>query len=163
MVRKFDRTVHVKASPDAVFAHLDDQTRLAEHMEKPSAVMGRGRMTYEFDSGRGQAVGSHIRIGGSAFGLSLFVDEVVTTRTPPAHKAWHTHPPVRLVIVGAYAMGFDIAPSGNGAELKVWIEYELPRGPLGWLALPLAVLYARWCVTRMAGDAARHFVMGISP
>jgi hypothetical protein len=53
MVRKFDRTVHVKASPDAVFAHLDDQTRLAEHMEKPSAVMGGGRMTYEFDSGRG--------------------------------------------------------------------------------------------------------------
>jgi hypothetical protein len=140
-----------------VFARLDGQTRLAEHMEKPSAMTGGGRMTYDFDADRGQAVGSHIRMGGSAFGIPLFVDEVVVERVPPAHKVWRTEGPVRLVVMGAYAMGFDIAPEGSGSRLTVGIDYELPRSPVGWLAKPLAGFYARWCVGRMAGDAVLHF------
>lgn len=157
MGHRFARTVAVNAVPEAVFARLDDQTRLGEHMEKPSAMMGGGRMSYEFDAGRGQAVGSHIRMGGSAFGLSLFVDEVVAERTPPTHKLWRTEPPVRLLIIGGYAMGFDVAPAAGASQLTVWIDYDLPSGPFGWLAAPFTALYARWCVGRMAGDAVRHF------
>ena len=157
MGRRLARTVAVANIPEAVFAHLDDQTRLAEHMEKPSAMMGGGRMTYRFDAGRGQAVGSHIQMGGSAFGVTMSVDEVVTERTPPSHKVWRTEGPVRLLIIGRYAMGFDIAPSPEGSQLTVWIDYDLPRGPFGWLALPLAAFYARWCVGRMARDAVDHF------
>ena len=157
MTRTFVRTVSIAASPDAVFAHIDDQTRLGEHMEKRSIVMGGGRMTYHSDAGRGRAVGSHIRMGGSALGLSLFADEVVTERKPPFHKAWRTESPVRLIVIDGYAMGFDIAAARDRTELKVWIVYDLPRGPLRWLALSLAALYARWCVGRMVDDAARHF------
>lgn len=160
MTRRFARTLRVGASREAVFAHLDDQARLAEHMERPTAMMGGGRMTVEFDAGRGQAIGSHIKMGGSAFGVSLFLDEVVTERSPPSHKAWRTQEPVRLLVIGGYTMGFDIASDVAGSELTVWIDYELPRGLLGWLALPLAMVYARWCVRRIAGDAARHFARG---
>lgn len=78
MSQTFETVVEVAATPEQVFARLDEQTRLAAHMERPSAMMGGGRMTYDFDAGRGQVVGSHIRMGGSAFGLSLAVDEVVT-------------------------------------------------------------------------------------
>lgn len=157
MVSRITRTVTLAASPEAVFAHLDDQTRLGEHMEKPSGMMGGGRMTYEFDAGRGQSVGSHIKMGGSAFGLSLFVDEVVTERTPPFSKAWRTDGEVRLIIMRGYTMGFDITAVNGGARLSVWIVYDLPHGSFGWLAWPLAALYARWCVSRMASDAKRHF------
>lgn len=101
----FERVVHVAASPEEVFARLDDQTRLAEHMGQPSAMMGGGRMTYEFDRGRGQAVGSHIKMGGSAFGISLYVDEVVTERSPPGRKVWKTTEPTRLIIIDTYEMG----------------------------------------------------------
>jgi hypothetical protein len=160
MGRRLERVVHVAATPGAVFARLDDQTRLAEHMERPSAMMGGGRMTYQFDAGRGQAVGSHIRMGGSAFGVRLFVDEVVTERAPPARKTWRTQGPVHLLVIGGYAMGFELAPDARGAELKVWIDYDLPRRPLGALAAPLAALYARWCVGRMAADAVRSFAPG---
>jgi hypothetical protein len=146
------------AAPERVFERLDDQTRLAEHMERPSAMMGGGRMTYEFDAGRGMAVGSHIRMGGSAFGLRLFVDEVVTVREPPRRKAWRTVGAPRLLIIGAYDMGFEIAPSQAGASVRVWISYDLPSSTVGrlfgWL---FAGLYARWCVNRMASDAARAF------
>jgi hypothetical protein len=158
MRRSFQTIVRVPAPPSAVFARLDDQTRLAAHMERPSAMMGGGRMTYDFDGGRGQAVGSHIKMGGSAFGLNLYVDEVVTEREPPRRKVWQTVGHPRLLVVGAYEMGFEITSAGPGSELRVWIAYDLAPGLLGGMLGPLlAPLYAKWCVGRMATDAAEFF------
>jgi hypothetical protein len=155
VLRRFEASAGIAAAPDAVFARLDDQTRLAEHMERPSAMMGGGRMTYEFDQGRGQEVGSHIKMGGAAFGLSLFVDEVVTERDPPRRKVWKTVGAPRLFIIGAYEMGFQIGAAPQGSMLRVWIAYTLPPSligrVLGWL---FAGVYARWCVGRMVKDAA---------
>lgn len=158
MRRRFETIVRVPAAPAAVFARLDDQTRLAAHMERPSAMMGGGRMTYDFDAGRGQAVGSHIKMGGSAFGLALDVDEVVTEREPPRRKVWETVGRPRLLVVGAYEMGFEIDPAAGGSELRVWIGYDLAPDLLGGILGPiLAPLYAKWCVGRMASDAADFF------
>ena len=50
-------TVDVEASAGALFDHLDDQERLAGHMEEPSMMMMGGRMWYEFDAAKGRAVG----------------------------------------------------------------------------------------------------------
>ncbi len=61
-----------------VFAYLDDQTRLAAHMEKRSMMLLGGRMTYTFDARQGRAVGSLVRMGGHFLGLSLVVVEMVT-------------------------------------------------------------------------------------
>ncbi len=155
--RHRDAHAFVPAPARAVFARLDDQTRLAEHMGRPSAMMGGGRMTYDFDEDRGQAVGSHIRMGGEAFGLRLFVDEVVTVREPPRRKLWRTTGEPRLIIMGAYEMGFEIDEDSHGCDLQVWIDYALPdRGWARWVP-GLAALYARWCVRRMVSDAVRHF------
>lgn len=140
-----------------MFARLDDQTRLAEHMGRPSAMMGGGRMTYEFDALRGQAVGSRIRMGGEAFGLRLMVDEVVTLRDPPRRKVWRTTGEPRLIIMGAYEMGFEIEEERTGSRLRVWIDYALPDSGWAKRAPALAALYARWCVRRMVSDAVQHF------
>jgi len=121
-------------------------------------MMGGGRMSYEFDAGRGQIIGSHIKMGGSAFGLSLFVDEVVTERRPPNRKVWRTVGATRLIVVGAYEMGFEIQPEAAGSKLRVWIDYDLAPTAMGrWFGPVLAPFYARWCVGRMASDAAAHF------
>lgn len=152
-----EAAARVSAPARAVFERLDDQTRLAEHMGRPSAMMRGGRMTYEFDALRGQAVGSHIRMGGEAFGLRLFVDEVVTVRDPPVRKVWRTTGEPRLVIIGAYEMGFEIADEGTGSRLRVWIDYGLPDRGWGRRVPALAALYARWCVGRMVSDAVQHF------
>lgn len=157
MTRHRQASVQVAAAPEQVFAHLDDQTRLAAHMARPSMMMGGGRMTYAFDERRGQAVGSHIRMGGRAFGLELFVDEVVTEHIPPRRKVWRTVGRPRLIIIGDYEMGFEATPVLHGAALRVWIDYELAPAGLGRWALALADAYARWCVERMAGDARRTF------
>jgi len=113
-------------------------------------------MTYEFDAAKGRAVGSHIRMGGSAFGIKLFVEEVVTERDPPRRKIWKTIGDPSLVVVGAYQMGFEIEPTEKGSWLRVWIDYEPPKG-VGRYTPSLGGLYARWCVRQMADDAARHF------
>src|SRR5215468_10521052 len=130
----------VAAAPAQVFAHLDDQTRLAAHMSRPSLMMGGGRMSYEFDAARGQAVGSHIRMSGTAFGISLSLEEVVTERVPPRRKAWRTLGEPRLLVVGRYEMGFDLRPAADRTQLTAWIAYRLPQRGLGagFLRSPIA-------------------------
>lgn len=157
MTRHREVSVRVAADPGSVFARLDDQTRLAEHMGKPSLMMGGGRMIYDFDAAKGQAVGSHIRMSGRAFGLTLELDEVVTERDPPHRKVWRTVGTPRLVVVAGYEMGFALRPVTGGSDLRVWIDYDLPPGGIG-RALPfLGDTYAGWCVEQMAQDARKAF------
>lgn len=157
MTRHREASADIAATPQTVFAHLDDQTRLAKHMSKPSLIMGGGKMTYDFDEQKGQAVGSHIRMGGSAFGLQLHLDEVVTERIPPRRKVWRTVGVPRLVVVGSYEMGFDLKAVDEASALRVWIDYELPPRGLGRLLPALGDAYARWCVEQMVRDAVLAF------
>jgi len=160
MLHHFERSVCVQAAAPEVFLRLDDQARLAAHMAQRSAMMGGGRMTYVFDAGRGQAVGSHIIMGGSAFGLALAVDEVVIERDPPRRKVWQTFGATRLLIIDTYTMGFALSAAAAGTELTVWIDYTLPAGGIRrWLSPLPAALYARWCVRRMTDDAVGAFAV----
>ena len=158
------KQVIIPASQAEVFAYLDDQTRLAAHMEKRSMMMLGGRMTYAFDAGQGRAVGSVIRMGGHFLGLALVVVEVVTERTPPASKTWETRGPQRLLIIDSYVMGFETRAITEGTNARVYIDYRLPSSlPGRWLGLLFAGVYARWCVSRMLDDASRHFQTGAEP
>lgn len=120
-------------------------------------------MTYEFDEARGRAVGAHIKMGGTAFGISIFVDEVVTERIPARRKVWRTVGTPRLFIIAGYEMGFELKPMAGGTELRVWIDYELPSTTVGRLLGSLSgALYARWCVQQMVYDAVRHFASSLA-
>jgi hypothetical protein len=149
----------LRATPQQLFDHLDDQARLGAHMGERSMMMMGGRMTYEFDAAQGRAVGSLIKMGGSFLGIPLSVEEVVVTRDPPDRKVWETRGRPRILIIGGYRMGFEITPSDGGvAHLRVFIDYDLPPSLFGRVIGRLfAPMYAQWCVKRMAADAARHF------
>jgi hypothetical protein len=151
-------TVEVNATADLLFDHLDDQSRLAAHMEKPSLMMMGGRMTYDFDDAEGRAVGSVIKMGGNFLGISLSVEEIITERDPPRRKAWETRGRPNLLIIGAYRMGFETTTAGRRSKLRVFIQYDHPNAVAGRVLGSLfAPIYARWCVKRMAKDAARRF------
>jgi hypothetical protein len=152
-----EAVIDVEATAEALFDYLDDQASLGSHMEKPSMMM-MGGMIYAFDEARGRAVGSVIKMGGSMLGLRLLVEEVVVERTPPLRKAWETQGRPHLVIIGAYRMGFEIAPTEGRRRLWVFIEYDHPRSAIGRILASLfAGMYARWCVSRMANDVLLHF------
>jgi hypothetical protein len=145
------------ASPEAAFAYLDDARNLGGHMEKPSAMMLGGRMSYAFDAAVGQAVGSVISMRGSVLGVDLGLEEVITERTRSG-KVWETRGEPRLLVIGPYRMGFQVRPAPIGANLTVFIDFDLPQHGLAQILGALfGRSYARWCVERMAKDAARHF------
>lgn len=155
-VRHYEATTIVAAAPVEVFDYLDDPGRLTGHMGKSSWMMGGGRMDVSVDEGRGQKVGSHIRLDGTAFGLRVFLDEVVTKREPPLEKQWQTVGAHRLLIIGDYTMGLSLEPSGTHSKLRIFIDYDLPREN-AWLGALFAGLYAKWCVGMMLNDARAHF------
>ena len=82
--------VAVAAAPDALFALLDDPTRLGAHMQRRSWRTAGMRMDYVLDERRGQVVGAPIGLRGRLVGLRLNVDEVVIERDPPRRKVWET-------------------------------------------------------------------------
>ncbi len=154
--RHHEETTVITATPTEVFAYLDDPARLAGHMGKSSGIMGGGRMDVSLDEGGGQKIGSHIRLDGTAFGLRVFLDEVVTKREPPLEKQWQTVGAHRLLVIGDYAMGLNLEPAGVHSNLRIFIDYELPREHT-WLGTLFARLYAKWCVGMMLNDARAHF------
>jgi hypothetical protein len=150
--------VNVAAEPGRLFAWLDDHRRLAGHMEKPSPVTLGMSMRIETDEGKGQAVGSLICISGRMFGIPLSLEEVVSVRSPPTRKVWETRGEPKLLVIGAYRMGFEISAKGAGSHLVVFIDYRLPeRGPTRSLGRLLGHFYAGWCTRRMSADAATAF------
>ena len=147
----------VSASPERVFALIDEHERLSSHMSQSSWRMGGGLMTTILDEGRGQSVGSHIRVSGQAFGLELSLDEVMTRREPPTRKAWETVGFPRLVVIGPYQMQFEVTPLGSGSLLRVFIDYALPSSwPARWLGRLFGGYYAQWCTQRMVKDAVER-------
>lgn len=145
------------ATVERAFAYLDDFKALSGHMEKRSMAMMGSRMRIDTDALGGRAVGSKVRMAGRVLGLRLSLDEVVMERRPPLAKAWQTVN-AKLLVIGDYRLGFDIAPRGAGCAVRVFIDYDLPSGwPGRWLGWLLGRSYAQWCTRKMAQDAARHF------
>jgi hypothetical protein len=146
---------HVAADLDTVFGYLDDPGRLGAHMQKGGAMMAGARMQYEVDTRRG--LGQRIVMRGRVLGLPLFVSEEVVEHVAPSRKTWQTTGVPRLWVIGRYRMGFALEKRGTESELSVFLDYELPAGQAALLGALLGPAYARWCVTSIADDAARHF------
>lgn len=150
--------IDIAVDAQRLFAHLDDHRRLASHMEKPSLMMAGATMQVEMDALQGRAVGSLIRVSGRVLGVHLAVEEVVTEREPPLRKTWETRGVPRLLVIGAYRMGFIISPLGERSHLTVFIDYQLPpHGIAHGLGLLFGRSYAAWCTRRMVSDAALAF------
>lgn len=150
--------ITVAAAPEAAFAFLDDQLAVGRHMSGGSAMMMGGRMSYELDGQLGRAVGSVIRMTGSMLGVRLAVQEVVTERVSPVRKVWATVGPQRMIVMSSYRMGFDISSSWRGAQVRMFIDFCLPRRGLprllGWLT---GDYYARWCLLQMGNALQSRF------
>jgi len=118
--------------------------------------MGGGRMGTTIDEGHGQKVGSHIRLSGKAFGISIALDEVVTRYEPPRFKTWETVGSLKLLVVGHYRLGVEITPHNGTSDLRVFIDYNLPDRN-AWLGYLFGKAYAKWCVRQMLYGVRNYF------
>ena len=162
----------LRASPERVFAHLDDHTRLAAHMNRRSWRMAWGRMNLQLDAQAGRAVGSRMRLEGRVLGARRSLEEVVTEHMPATRKVWETVGTPRLLVIGPYRMGFALVQGGIGANgagsddatLTVFIDYALPnQGISRLLGRIFGHWYARWCTRRMVADAQAAFTTAAPP
>ena len=154
----FETDVELNAPANVVFSHLDDHGRLSAHMSRPSWMMVGSRMAIELDASQGHTIGARIRLSGRVLGIPLCVEEIVTERNPPLRKVWETAGTPNLLVIGQYRMGYEITPKAESSQLRVFIDYALPDGPIShWIGRLFGNLYARWCSRRMAHDAAMHF------
>lgn len=151
-----EATTFVRATPEQLFAFLDDPERLSAHMNRRSWMTAGARMEVRLDAGRGLVVGSHITLAGRVVGVRLSLDEVVVARNPPRDKTWQTVGEPRLLVIGRYRMGFEVRQE-RGAEVRVWIDYDPPNGLGRLLGFFFGPVYASWCVHRMIRDARRAF------
>lgn len=147
----------VPALPEVLFDFLDDHRNLAAHMTGQSMLMAGGSMSFDFDSDGGHALGSRIRMDGRVLGLRLEASETVTERAPPLRKAWQTDGEPRLLVIGAYRMGFEIARHGTASRLRVFVDYDLPPWPWRLAGILLGGFYAKWCTHSMVRAALDRF------
>ena len=152
-----EESVIIPAKVEDVFAYVDDHKRFSSHMNESSWMMGGGKMKTSVDKKKGQEVGSHIRLDGTAFGIHLFLDELITHHEPPRLKAWKTIETPKLLIIGHYQMKVEIIPHDEGALLSVSIDYELPKKNV-WLGKLFSGWYAKWCVQQMLKGTSNYFV-----
>lgn len=153
----FQSSAEVNATPEVLFAELDDHERLSAHMMRSSAMMAGNKMRFDLDERRGQDVGSKIAMSGTLLGIELWLQEVVTEREPPRRKVWETVGQPRLLVIGDYRMGFQIEPLISRSRLTVFIDYDEPRPPWTVLGKMLGSMYARWCTVNMTEGPRRHF------
>jgi len=153
----FEAETDVPASPEELFSNIDNHERLAEHMTRSSMMMAGSRMAFAYDGDKGQALGSKIAMTGSVLGIRLALEEVVIERDPPLRKTWETVGEPRLLVIGAYRMGFEIATAAQGSRLKVFIDWDDPAPPWRWLGPLLGRAYAKWCVRSMTQGVAYFF------
>lgn len=157
-VRHYASNAPIAASMEQVFSFADNHENFSSHMNKSSWMMGGGKMETTFDDGHGQKVGSHIKMTGNVLGIELSLDEVVTIHEPPIQKAWQTVGTPKLLVIGDYKMGFEITPENRDSNLKVYIDYELPKSPPSrWLGHLFGGMYAKWCVKQMVSGVKVHF------
>ena len=156
--RHYEKSLVAKAVSETVFAYADDHRNFSSHMNRSSWMMGGGRMVTESDEGKGRKVGSHIRMSGNIFGVSLLLDEVVTKHEIPLHKEWETVGSLNLIVIDHYRLGFSIEPRGENSKMNIYIDYNLPKSLctriLGYL---FGGMYAKWCVNQMAAGVVNHF------
>jgi len=158
LLRNFEYSASLPAAPGAVFDFLDDFTHLGAHMTRANRMMAGSRMSYRFDASHGREVGAWIRLTGSFLGIPIEIEERVIDRDPPHSKAWRTVGLPRMLVMGAYRMGYSIRPLPGGSQLNAFIDYVNPQRGIGRaLGALFGGAYARWCVRSMLTSAIEHF------
>ena len=95
---------------------------------------------------------------GRMLGVDHSLEEVAREREPPRHKEWETIGSPRLLVIGSYRLGLEVASVGIRAEVRVFIGYNHPSSPgEGFLGRFFGPVYARWFVRQMVDGARAQF------
>lgn len=121
-----DRSIHIAAPVEEVWAVLEDVRRLPDLSPSTVAVDGPARLRQVGDTFR-----QTVEVAGRSFTSEWTVTEIEPGRA--------------LVVEGSiapgthYEMAERLSPDGDGTTLSLEMTYRLPFGPLGRLAARLGL------------------------
>lgn len=152
-VRKLSRVILVSASPEQVFAFLDDPRKVGAHMQ--GGGMGV-KLRLETLSENFTGVGATHRWHGKAVGLKIDYTTVVEKWTMNKERASHTIGIPRMVIMSGFNMRWTLVPGNGGTRIEIDFEYSLPKSWVGRaLGRLLGRRYGDWCLNMILADAVR--------
>lgn len=147
------KSIIIHATPEQVFARMDDFSKTGMHMSESSMMMMGSKLTLEQISPNATGFGAKYRWYGKMMGMTIDFSESVTKWEPPKMKEWETFGDARIIIMRWYRMGFEIIPSENGTMVKLSISYLPPKA---WYYRLLSFLFGRWycnwCLNNMLND-----------
>lgn len=148
------KTTIIQATPEKVFAQMDDFSKTGMHMSESSMMMMGSKLALEQISPNSTGIGAAYWWHGKMLGMTIDFREEVRKWEPPKRKEWETIGAAQIIIMRWYRMGFEITPSENGVIVTISIDYEPPKG---WLYRLLSFLfvgiYCNWCLNNMLNDA----------
>ncbi|HUC82583.1 MAG TPA: SRPBCC family protein [Flavisolibacter sp.] len=151
----------IQATPQKVFAQMDDFSKTGMHMGESSMMMMGSKLRLEQLSPNATGVGASYRWHGKIMGLAIDFTETVTEWQPPERKEWQTIGKARIIIMSWYRMWFEIMPVEQGTLVKLSISY-LPQknGFFKILSFLFARLYCNWCLNNMLNDTKKALAPG---
>jgi hypothetical protein len=153
-MQTYSNEISIHATPQRVFAFMDEIRNTGMHMMKSSMAMMGSKLQIKQISQNGTGLHATFRWFGTMLGFPLDFTVRVTRWEEHKEKVWETVGEARLLILSWYRMRLSLTPEGAGTKVRLGIEYAPPTN-LFWkcVAFVLAPLYASWCVTSMLRDS----------
>ena len=147
----------INATPEKVFAQMDDFSKTGMHMSENSMMMMGSKLKLEQLSPNATGAGASYRWYGKMLGMKMDFSETVTIWQPPKRKEWEIIGEAKIIIMSWYKMGFEISPNENGTMAKIGISYLPPKE---WyykiLSFFFANWYCNWCLNNMLDDTKKN-------
>ena len=151
---KMSRIIEIRATPEEVFAYLDDIKNVGMHMASSSMAMLGGKMSLQVISKNKTGRGATYRLRGGVLWMPIDITETVTKWAEGREKEWETVDNPKIIVMSWYRMHFVLKPAQRGTHVDFEIEYGLPTSFFGkMLGKLLARKYADWCLRRATEDA----------
>jgi hypothetical protein len=150
------RTIFINATPDKVFAMIDDLSVTGMHMTKSSAMMMGSKLNLEYLTTNHTGPGSKYRWTGTIMGMNMDFTVKVTKWIKGVEKVWETIGEAKMIIYSWYRMNLLVSKQGNRSLVELSITYTKPKS---WFAKIISFLvadwYCRWCLNNMLTDTKK--------
>lgn len=104
--------IGIRASPERVFAHMDDIANVGWHMEgKRSMPMMGGKLHLQKLSENATGVGATYRWYGKVLRMTIDFKETVTKWIENKEKVWSTIEDPKMIIMSKYEMRLHLSPT----------------------------------------------------
>ncbi|MEO6455853.1 MAG: SRPBCC family protein [Ginsengibacter sp.] len=151
------KSILINATPERVFAQMDDFSKTGMHMSESSMMMMGSKLKLEQLSIKPTGIAASYRWYGKMMGMTMDFSEAVTKWQPPKLKEWETVGEAKIIIMSWYRMWYEISSDENGTSAKMSISYLPPKE---WfykiLSFLFANLYCNWCLSNMLNDTKKN-------